>query len=241
MRRKLLILNLALAMALVYVGVRIRDEWLATKARERATWLAKTPPVAPPRLVPLPQTPPVLPSGYLNIAEKMLFDKSRDSKVVVEPPPPPPPPPPVPPMPVYHGQMNLGGGPIVFLTAPGSAGKQSVRIGDQVGPFTLLDANTAELTFGWDGRTIRKTTAELLDHSIPASGPAAARVDAAAAPAAPTMPKMPTGPGAEMADGTGRTYCDPNDSTPQGAVVNGMRKTSRSTPFGVSCWWEPVR
>jgi hypothetical protein len=240
LRRKLLILDLALGMALVYAGVRIRAEWQAAKARERATWLAKTPPVAPPLLVPLPEAPPVLPSGYLNIADKMLFDKSRDSKVVVEPPPPPPPPPPVPPMPVYHGQMNLGGGPIVFLTAPGDAGRQSVRIGDKVGPFTLLDANTAELTFGWEGRTIRKTTEELLDHSIPSPGPALAS-SAAAAAAAPTMPKTPTGPGAEMGDGTGRTYCDPNDSTPQGAVVNGMRKTSRSTPFGVSCWWEPAR
>jgi hypothetical protein len=239
LKRKLLILNLALTMALVYAGVRIRGEWRAAKARERATWLAKTPPVAPPQLAPLPQTPPVLPSGYLNIADKMLFDKSRDSKVVVEPPPPPPPPPPVPPMPVYHGQMNLGGGPIVFLSAPGDAGKQSVRIGDKIGPFTLLDANTAELTFGWDGRTIRKTTDELLDHSIPAPGPALAAIEPVAP--APTMPKTPTGPGADMGDDSGRAFCKPNDSTPPGEVVNGLRKVNRPTPFGAACWWEPAR
>lgn len=142
-------------------------------------------------------------------------------------------------MPVYHGQMNIGGGPIVFLTTPSDAGRQSARIGDKVGPFTLVDANTAELTFEWEGRTIRKTTEELLDHSIPAPGPALARVEAAAP--APTMPKTPTGPGAAMSDGTGRTYCDPNDSTPQGTVVNGMRKTSSTTPWGSSCWWEPVK
>ncbi len=239
MKRKLLILNLALAMALVYAGVRIRGEWVAAKARERATWLAKTAPVAPPQLAPLPQTPPVLPSGYLNIAEKMLFDKSRDSKVVVEPPPPPPPPPPVPPMPVYHGQMNLGGGPIVFLTAPGDAGRQSVRIGEKVGPFTLVDANTAELTFDWNGRTIRKTTEELLDHSIPAPGPALAAIEPVAP--APTTPKTPTGPGADMGDDSGKTFCNPNDSTPPGTVVGGLRKVSRPTPWGASCWWEPVR
>ena len=34
MRRKLLILNLALVMALAYAGVRIRGEWLAARARQ---------------------------------------------------------------------------------------------------------------------------------------------------------------------------------------------------------------
>jgi hypothetical protein len=242
LRRKLLILNLALAMALVYAGVRIRGEWLAAKARERATLRAKVASLAPPQLAPLPQTPPVLPSSYLNIADKMLFDKSRDSKVVVEPPQPPPVKP-VPPMPAYHGQMDIGGGPIVFLTTPGDAGRQSARIGDRVGPFTLVDANTAELTFEWEGQTIRKSTEELLDHSIPAPGPAIARPEAAAAPAPtmPVMPKTPTGPGADVGDGTGRKHCDPNDSSPEGAVVDGMRKTSRVTPFGSQCWWEPAR
>jgi len=241
LRRKLAILNLALALALVYAGVRIHGEWLAARARQSATLRAKAAPVAPPQLAPLPQTPPVLPSGYLSIADKMLFDKSRDSKVVVEPPQPPPVKP-VPPMPVYHGQMNIGGGPIVFLTTPGGAGRQSVRIGEKVGPFTLVDANTNELTFDWDGKTIRKTTEELLDHSIPAPGPAIERAAAVASPTptpAPAGPKTPTGPGADMGDG--RRYCDPNDSSPEGTVVNGMRKTSHATPFSTACWWEPAR
>jgi len=243
LRRKLLILNLALLMALVYAGVRIRGEWLAAKSRERATLQAKVASVAPPQLAPLPQTPPVLPSSYLNIADKMLFDKSRDSKVVVEPPKPPPVKP-VPPMPVYHGQMDIGDGPIVFLTTPGDAGRQSARIGDRVGPFTLVGANTAELTFEWEGQTIRKSTEELLDHSIPAPGPAVARpVEAAAAPA-PTMPivsKTPAGPGADIGDASGRKRCDPNDSYPEGAVVGGWRKMVTTTPFGSPCWWEPAR
>ena len=241
MRRKLAILNLALALALVYAGVRIRGEWLAARARRSATLRAKVAPVAPPPLAPLPPAPPVLPSGYLSIADKMLFDKSRDSKVVVEPPKPPPVKP-VPPMPVYHGQMNLGGGPIVFLTTPGDAGRQSVRIGDKVGPFTLVDANTAELTFDWEGQTIRKSTEDLLDHSIPAPGPAIERAAAAPAPAAAppaAVPKTPTGPGADMGDG--RKYCDPNDSSAEGTVVGNLRKTSHQTPFSSACWWEPVK
>jgi len=239
LRRKLAILNLALAVALVYAGVRIRGEWLAARARENATLRAKAALVAPPRLAPLPQTPPVLPSGYLSIADKMLFDRSRDSKVVVEPPKPPPVKP-VPPMPVYHGQMNLGDGPIVFLTSPGAAGRQSAHIGDKVGPFTLVDANTAELTFDWEGQTIRKTTEELLDHSIPPPGPALAGMAVIPpSPPPPAAPKTPTGPGGDMGDG--RKFCDPNDSTAEGAVVNGLRKTIHITPFGSACWWEPAR
>jgi len=36
----------------------------------------------------------------------------------------------------------------------------------------------------------------------------------------------------------GRRACDPNDSYPDGAVVDGWRKASSTTPFGKACFWE---
>ena len=45
----------------------------------------------------------------------MLFDRSRNSTVVVEVPPPPPPKP-MPPLPAYHGMMNLGDGPVAVMS-----------------------------------------------------------------------------------------------------------------------------
>jgi hypothetical protein len=46
------------------------------------------------------------------------------------------------------------------------------------------------------------------------------------------------GPGSDTQFGI--KTCQPNDSTPEGAVVDGYRKTSKATPFGSSCFWEPV-
>src|SRR2546430_9104949 len=57
-----------------------------SKAREAAALNHKVPKLAPPPFTPLPQTPPVLPTGYADIAQKMLFDKSRNPTVVVDVP-----------------------------------------------------------------------------------------------------------------------------------------------------------
>lgn len=237
MNRKLLILNLALAVAAVYAGVRIRNEYRAAKARSAATLNRAVSPATAPPFTPLPSPAPVLPSGYADIAQKMLFDKSRNSVVELPPPPPPPPPKPVPPLPGYHGQMTLPGqGPIVILSEAGGGGHQGVRIGGEIGPFKLKEATSRELVFEWEGREIRKSVDELADHGAPQAAAAPAqRSEAAPQPVA----KTPTGPGVPMGDG--RTYCDPNDSNPPGTEQNGLVKTTKMTPFGTQCWWEPVK
>jgi hypothetical protein len=50
--------------------------------------------------------------------------------------------------------------------------------------------------------------------------------------------KAPLGPGED----TGRGYkvCIPNDSTPDGSIVDGYRKVSIATPFGNACRWDPA-
>ena len=110
MNRKLLILDVVLAAVAVYAGFQFRGQWLAAKAREAAILNRKLTPPPPPQFAPLATAPPVLSAGYAEIAQKLLFDRSRNSTVVVEVPPPPPPKP-MPPLPVYHGMMNIGDGP----------------------------------------------------------------------------------------------------------------------------------
>ena len=239
MRRKLLLLNISLAVLVVYAGWQLRSAWLAAKAREAAALNRKVPKLAPPPFTPLPQTPPVLPTGYADIAQKMLFDKSRNPTVVVDlPKVAPPPPKPMPALPVYYGSMNLGDGPTAILSAVAGSAQQAVRPGERIGQFKLVDVNTEEIVFEWDGQIVHKKLNEVGDRGSQQAQPVetAARTEAPAA-AAPTN-KTPMGPGGDA--GRGYRSCEINDSNPPGTVADGFRKVMLPTPFGQVCRWEPV-
>jgi hypothetical protein len=237
LNRKLLILDVVLAAVAVYAGFQFRSQWMAAKAREAAV-LNRKPAPPPPQFTALATAPPVLSAGYAEIAQKLLFDRSRNSTVVVEVPPPPPPKP-MPPLPVYHGMMNIGDGPAAILSINAGSPQMEIHPGDEIGPFKLVDVNSQEIALEWDGKIIRKTVDEILDRST-RQVVADANTPAPAAPPPPVVPviKTPLGPGED----TGRGYkvCNPNDSTPDEAVVDGYRKVSIATPFGNACRWDPV-
>ena len=239
MKYKLWILNLVLAGAALWAGVEFRNSMKDTKARE-AEVLNKSVRVAPPPpFEKLPQQPPVTAMGYAPIAQQTLFDRSRNPNVVVEVPPPPPPKP-VPPLPVYHGQMNLGGGPLVILSANKDSEHKSLHIGETIGQFKLKDVNTEEMVLEWEGGEVHKRLDELTNLTASAGQAAeatAARTDAPAAPAAPPPP-VKSGPG-EMTQ-FGFKTCAVNDGQAEGAVVDGFKKVMHVSPFGQSCTWEPV-
>jgi hypothetical protein len=240
LRRKLLILNIVLAGVVVYAGVRFRREWVAANLREHATLDRRVAPVPPPKFTPAPLEPPVIPSGYADVANKMLFDKSRNP-VVVEVVAPPPPPPPMPPLPLYHGMMNLGGdGPTLFFSL-GSGPHQAVHPGEAIGQFKLVSVNTDEITLEWDGKEIHKSFDELSDAGKSAPVQEEVAGSRTAAPAAPAAAPAPArnGPGEDT--GRGFRACSMNDGVADGAVVDGYRKVSYPTPFGKSCRYEPVR
>lgn len=240
MRRKLVVLNIVLAGVVVYAGVRFRQEWLAARARERATMNRRVPPVPAPKFTPSPIDPPVVASGYADIANKMLFDKSRNP-VVVEVVAPPPPPPPMPPLPYYHGMMNLGGdGPTLFFSI-GNGPHQALHIGEMIGQFKLVSVNSVEITFEWNGQQVRKSMDELSGtaKTAPVQEVADSRTAAPAAVAAAPPPPARTGPGEDT--GRGFRACSNNDGVADGAVVDGFRKVTYPTPFGQSCRYEPVR
>ena len=236
-RRFWILLNLALAGTLVWAAVATRDAWRGSKAHQAATLgqRAAAPPVPP--WQPLPNPPAVLPATYKDVAQKDLLDRSRDPTVPVDPPPLPPPPPPVPPLPVYHGYMNLGSGPIAILSLTKGSAHEAVRPGDKIGEFTLRSVNTAEIELEWKDQVIRKPVDALEDHAVLAVPVMAERTEAPP-PAAPTPPPPP-GPGALGHFGV--KACNTGDTSPVGAVVDGYRKVSRATPFGSSCFWEPVQ
>ena len=243
MKQKLLALNVVLALLAIYAGWQLRQTHRAAKAREAATLAKRVPPAPPPPWRPLPAAPPVIAGGYSNVVQQTLFDRSRNPTVVVDlpPPPPPPPPKPMPPLPVYHGMMNLGGITVV-LSVDANSPHQGIQIGESIGQFKLTGVNTEEITFEWDGQTITKKLDELKDQAPvqqqAAAAPVAPLPGRTETPAAPA-PQSPLGPGTDI--GSGLRACQANDSTPAGAVVDGFRKVVLFSPFGQTCRWDPVR
>lgn len=246
MNRKLLILDAALVGALVYAGVEFRQTWRAAKARETAQLRQKIPVAPAPRFPAEPAPPAVMATNYAQIPEKFLLDPSRNSVVVVEPPPPPPPPPPMPPLPVYHGQMNLGdgGGLFAILSVDNKAPHEAIHRGETIGQFKLVDVNREGIDFEWNGQTVHRSLNEVTDHNAPAqqaeadAAPRAVAVAAAPAPPRPQEADRPLGPGQEGLNGI--RICQGHDSSPAGTVQDGFRKVLKQGPFGMSCYWEPV-
>ena len=242
MNRRLVLLNVVLAAVVVYGGVQLRSAYQAEKAREAALKAKQIKPLPAPAYTALANDGPVLPSGYNYVAQKNLFHPSRDPNVPVELPPPPPPPPPMPEVPRYHGQMNLGDGPMAMLVEKPGMAEKAVKPGDTIGQFKLVDVNTSEITFAWtfNGETVRRSLRELADTTQAAAAPVADnRPAAAAAPPPPPPVQAAYGPGETT--GFGFKTCVPNDTTPEGTVVGGFRKTISKTPFGSACKWDPVK
>jgi len=237
LNRKLLILDVVLAAVAVYAGFQFRGQWLAAKARQAAIMKSKPNPLPPPQFTPLATAPPVLSAGYAEIAQKLLFDRSRNSTVVVDVPPPPPPKP-VPPLPVYHGMMNIGDGPAAILSLNAGSAQMEIHPGEPIGPFKLVDVNTQEISLEWDGKIIRKTLDEILDRTTRVVADANSQASTAPPPPVLQVIKSALGPGED----TGRGYkvCLPNDNTPDETVVDGYRKVSIRTPFGNACRWDPA-
>ena len=242
MNRKIIALNIVLVAVVAYAGYLLRNQVQAAKTRDLAMKNAPVKPPAPPPLAPIPPQQPVLATTYKDVAIKTLFHPSRDPSVPVEAPPPPPPPPPLPALPKYFGTMNLIGEPIVLL-AMGSGSSQGFKIGDQVGPFKLVDFNTVDITFEWNGQTVRRTLDQLQDRKLLASsdsGPSDGGRSVNAPPPTAVVQEMPSpkGPGEKWANGS--APCQPNDSTPTGTIQNGLRKVEIGTPFGKACRWDPI-
>ena len=239
MNRKLIFLNVVLALVVGYAGYLMRNEWKGAKAREEAMRKAKVRVNPPAPLPAIPNQPPVLATGYQTIATKTLFHPSRDPSLPVVVEPPPPPPPPMPPLPKYYGTMNLGDGPMALL-AIGSAASQAIKPGGSIGPFKLVDVNTVDITFEWNGQIARRTLDQITERTITASneGDSRSAPAAAAAQVAAPVVKQPVGPGETTSFGF--KTCSPNDSLPDGTVQGGFRKVTYQTPFGAACRWDPV-
>lgn len=239
MKRKLLALDLALIAAIGAACWRLRVDWLALRARDVKLRQLSVRPGRPMEMNVAPPPQPVAAVRYAEIAQKMLFSKDRNPDVAVEPPKEPPPKQ-MPPLPLLYGVLNLMDSTTVVMSEKASAPHQGVRLGQQIGEFTLVAVNRDEITFEWDGKPVTKRIDEML---VREPAPAASvnnttpRTPTPSASQAPP-PKADAAPGADV--GNGIKACQPGDSSPAGTVSGGYRKSVATTPFGASCRWEPI-
>lgn len=248
MKRKLWLLNFVL-IAAVSAGLwRLRQEARELKAREQATLTKKAPAAAPPPAPAAAPPPAVAASSYLDIAQKMLWARERNSQVIVDPPKPPEPPKPLPPLPSVHGVMNLGDGPIAMMSDQPGSRHRAIHPGEMIGKFKLVSIDGEGMVLAFEDRTVKKTLQELIDRGEPAPASGGGPVQQSGAPAStgtttsvaavPVTPAKPE-PGGKLTDTL--SACQAGDNSPPGTVANGMRKIVNQTPFGPACRWESVR
>jgi hypothetical protein len=239
LRRKLVLLNVVLAGLIGGAAWRLRVEWLAARQHEKAVLGQLVKAAAAPPFSALPGSQPVVPVQYQDIAQKDLFTKDRNPNVAIEPPPAPPPPPPMPALPVLRGVLNIGGIAAIMSENP-RAPQKEVRPGGVIGEFKLLAVNNQEIILEWKGEQIRRRVEELFDHSVieppPTAAVAAPAGGAALGQSSANMTPKIGSPGVDI--GNGRKACLPGETTPDGTVVQGLKKVSWETPFGKGCAWE---
>jgi hypothetical protein len=254
MSRKVLLLNFALAGLLIWLGVRLSEDWQKASAKRTEVMSRKPQPqeVKAPAAVPAVEAPPA--TQYLEVATKMLFSKDRNPVEIIPPPPPkpdppPPPPPPEPtppPMPIYYGQMNFAD-PVLFLSVDGK--QRSYHKGDKVGEFDLTEFDEESLTLTWKTKTFHKMFAEIKAKEPPKVAQVAAAPAASTGGGVTKIGSSPSTANAEKPKSTAPQFgekqgtyymCAAGDTSPDGTVLDGYRLKRMDNLFGSTCQWEPT-
>lgn len=235
MKRRLLLLDLALLALVAVAGWRLRQQWLEARHREQTVLGRGWKPLPPPPMTPAPMPEPLRAAQYAEVAEKMLFSRDRNPTVIIEKPPEKP----LPPLPLLYGVMDLGDGLTAIMSEKSGAPSHGVRAGEKIGPFLLVSLNRQEAVFDFEGRKVSKKLEELIPRTSASESGEPARA-ASQGPPPPTVRQASvSGPGASL--GSGIRACQPGDSDPPGTVREGYRKVVTQTPFGQMCRWEPVQ
>jgi hypothetical protein len=233
MSRKLLALNLALAVLAVTAGFQARSAWLETQKRAGVIVGLPLKPAPAPPYSPEPAAPQAVAADYVEVAQQMIFSSDRNPNVVVEVEAPKP----MPPLPVLYGVMNLGDGMMAMMSETAGGGHREVHSGQKIGEFRMVSVDRETIVLDWEGKQITKKLSELTARAEtpPSPNSAPAQVPAQRV----VTPVANAGPGEDV--GGGVRKCVDGDTSPAGSVVDGMKKIVTQTPFGAICRWESVK
>lgn len=247
MKQRIVVINVLLLAMAAWCGWLLRQNWLEARQREREVLARRASALPAAGYQAAALATPAQPAGYADVALRTLFSRDRNPNVVLDPPPPPPPPTPVPAFPKAYGVMDLGSGPLVFL-GQGGGKQRPYRQGEVLGPWKIVKIADEKITLEWtdEKKTFEKTLDELRDRGGASSGEAAASNAGAPPPDAVITQTIavakPEGPVNAPGQTSGQVkLCNPGDTNPAGAVVDGYRKVVIRTPFGEVCRWDPVQ
>jgi hypothetical protein len=261
LKYRFIALNAFLLIGIAAIVWQARTRVQEAHARREVNLNPAIKPVTPPPVTPAPKPAAVPAASYADVANKDLFVKDRNPVVIVDPPKVEQPKP-MPPLPVVYGVLGLPSGTKAIMAEKKNEPGAPVQEGDKVGEFTIVSLDPQNVTFEWDGKEIKRKIDELIDRSGPAdtSGGGRATVQPAAAPVvsqqiqsqqpAPqqnnvqtnNVPASAASLGIEIgAPGQSERACTPGDNSPAGTVVNGYKKTTMASPFGVVCRWVPAQ
>jgi len=240
LKQRLLLLDVLLAGLIAFVGWRLHSMGRSTAEREQAVRAAGPARVTARPEIPLPKMVPLVAGEYIEVAQKMLFAPDRNPNVIVEAAPKKV----MPPLPVAHGTLELGGAIMALLSENPSAAHRAYTVGDSVGAFKLIAVSREDLTLEWEGERITRRLVELMAARARAGSPGSAAGADAAPTAANTAPTTiqttaPGQPGIQL--DTDMRACQPGDTSPAGTVSDGYKKIVQSTPFGNSCRWQAIK
>jgi type II secretory pathway component PulC len=248
MTRKLMLLDLALAVLVSFLAWQMRREWVEAHARAQAFLSAQVKQVPAKPLAALPRVSPLMAIFYAEVAQLDLFSKDRNPQVILDPVAPPKPKP-IPPFPVASGVLLWDGTPPVVVLSLRPGGRQKAyHPGEQIGDWKIVSVDNQYVVFEWDGREFKKRIDEIMDRSglaaenTPATAPApAAAPNAASAPQAQSLADSKKSDHWVDVGSTDTKMCKPGDDTAPGTVLEGFKKVVSSTPFGNACRWEQVK
>lgn len=244
MKPRLVALNVLLAAGVLAIGWQARVRWNDAQAARKANLNVPVRRVTPPPVtpVPKPEAPPA--TKYEDVAKKNLFSSDRNADIIIDPPKIEAPKP-MPHLPVVYGVMTLPSGTKASMAEKPGEPSRMVKANDTIGEFKIVALDAQNVTFEWNGKQLPHKIEDLIDRSNPQTSSSA---QTAAAPSGPAVPP-PAAPqpkpvnanptsadlGKELTP-TARA-CQPGDTSPAGAVVDGYKKTVQQTIFGAVCRW----
>ncbi|MGI8991772.1 MAG: hypothetical protein ACR2I2_19605 [Bryobacteraceae bacterium] len=232
MKRRLLLLNVALAALIGLAAWRLHERWIAENTHEQAVLQHAAKIAPPPPITPVPAPKPLSGAAYGDIAQKDLFARDRNPVVVIDPPVVVPPKP-MPPLPLFYGVMNLPSGPIAIMSEKPNTKHMGVHSGDKVGEFTVLALDARQIEFEWDGKKIVRNVNELIDRSAQNTAAPAPTVSApAVTPPQPTVAPGNAAPG--QVAGIPPAAVATDDGSYREKDKDGRTWLYRQTPFGIS-------
>lgn len=240
MKTRLRILNVFLLLCCALVAWQMRANHVEASSRMEKTFhsTAKAAPAGEVSVEAVAAAKPA--SAFSEVAMRTMFAQDRNPNVVEEKKPEPEPKK-MPPLPVLHGVINFGDGPMAMMSEDAGAKQGSYKAGDSIGEFKVVNVSKEKITFEWDGKEVVKTAAELKSQTpAPAKKSTRDNVPKAQAAVESTPPPPPSKPGPGKDTGGRERACQPGEKSPDGTVVDGWVKKTTYSPMGAVCYWEPV-